>query len=144
LNKTTISIYNSIVYLLLLITIISVLVLLVIIDTGIFKLLYKVIIIKFFLVSRIIFLDFIISTPINTFTERLLTIYSSLIINITPSLLEIYIDTIVYLSASYLLEPRPRIFIVINILRISIFKPSSISFFKNARSIRFIIYLISK
>ncbi len=143
-NKIVISIYSSIVYLLLLITIASVLVPLIIIDTGIFRLPYKVIIIKFFLVLRIISLDFIISTPINIFAERLLTIYSSLVINITPSLLRIYIDTTVYSSASYLLEPRPRIFIIINILRISIFKPSSISFFKNTRSIRFIIYPVSK
>jgi len=123
---------------------VSVLVPLIIIDTGIFRLLYKVIITKSFLVLKIISLGFIISTPISTFTERLLIIYNSLIINIIPSLLRIYIDTTVYSSASYLLEPRPRIFIIINILRISTFKPSSINFFKNARSIRFIVYPVSK
>ncbi len=80
----------------------------------------------------IILLGFIISTLINTLVNRLLTIYNSLVINITPSLLGIYIDTTVYLSVLYLLEPRPRTFIVISILRILIFKPSFINFFKNA------------
>ncbi len=64
----------------------------------------------------IIFLDFIISILINTLVNRLIIIYNSLVINTTPYLLGIYIDITVYLSALHLLEPRPRISIVVDIL----------------------------